>query len=326
MSIIIANNDSDGFYIISDTKINFNEERQPFQKHNSFLMETIKAYGLIKTIIIRGDVTICFAGDDIKIADFTVNKIRSYLCSHHTNSSPNGLLNIVKKCYDHEDNLCNGRHICDFILATSTNHGIEVYSFKDNINCVAADKAYIRNQDVYRAYIDFNEKDFYTSPTCVSHDKILVEVNTSIKFTPKDEVEQDTELLKTQIEKLKLVVDSGKFKDVDSPIIGVYYNTQRKRFEYLNDIQYAPHLELPTDGNSHSIDITPSSNGENYEILSFMGFEGIIIKYYSLNFSIVYLFTSYYLDKGISDFNNLLLPIRSETIINDISIALTQKN
>lgn len=52
MLIIIANNDEKGFYIISDTKITYNEDKQPCLIPEP-LKSAIKKYGMEKTNIIK---------------------------------------------------------------------------------------------------------------------------------------------------------------------------------------------------------------------------------------------------------------------------------
>lgn len=318
MSIAIANNDEDGFYIISDTRIIFDEDRFPSQVPIE-LKKNIEIYGMLKSIIIGGKIVFCFVGNNINNADKVAERIRELYCI--SGNTYEDIYDEVLNLYNSGENLNDeGEHICDYILAFLINEKVVLNVFKDVSIVRNAHKCYIGNFDVYKKFHDLDVERDVLKPFYMENDVMIVEATASIKFTPVGDVEQDTDLLKTKIQKLKSIVDIGFYNDVDSPIIGVYYNTQRKQFEYYYDRIYEIHSQVPSNGQDTPITITQYINGENYEIKPFNYTEGLIIYNYTLNSSVVYLYTDRYLKEGITDFNNLLLPITFDGFVDENNI------
>lgn len=323
MSIVIANNNDNGFYIISDTKITFDEDKNPCQIKEP-LKSNLKKYGILKTVILKGVVALSFAGTDIKIADRTVSHLRKLMSASVTFQE---IYDTVKKDFESPENIdSNGSHKCDFILAMVMNGRPTLALFNDNSCAKDVKSCYIGNAEVYKRYRDYNVAENFLPP-CGNETGLHVEVTFNRKFIPKGAIEQDIDEMKTQILRLKEIVDLGiksdskHESDVDSPIICVYFNTQRKQLEYYNDRIYESHGVIPYDGQDHAIDINPYRSGESYSIIPFKYFEGVIIYYPWFNQSVVYFFTNDYLKLGIEDYNHLLLPIWSPKKITEKDLS-----
>lgn len=316
MSIVIANNDEKGFYIISDTKLTLDEDKMPCQIKEP-LRTNLKKYGIIKTIIIRRDIAISFAGNDIRIADEIIKDLRGRIYSPNMGIDYTELEEIVRNKFENEKNLnADGTHKCDFILSFLNGDEIKLIQFND-YGIREIKKGYIGNSEVYKRFVDY---DLEKLPD-LSYSKsntIPVEVSVNIKFTPLGDEEQDTEEMKSKIQRLKEIVDLGiksdiyHSTDVGSPVIGVYYNTQRKQFEYFYDMIFEVHREIPKDGCVYPVNINLYHSGESYTIKPFQYNQGIIIYYPFLRKSIIYLCTIDYMQLGIDDYNNLLLPLERE--------------
>lgn len=319
MSIVMATNDEDGFYIISDTKITFDEDRFPSQVPIE-LKKNIEKYGMVKSIIIGGTIVFCFAGENINNADKVAKRIRELLCI--SGITYEDIYDEVLNLYNSSDNLKeDGKHICDYILAFLIQERVSLNVFKDSVISRNVKKCYIGIADVYKAFHDLDVDGIIPNTDCITKNTTLVEVTTNIKFTPKGEVEQDTYLMKSKMQKLKSIVDLGCYNDVDSPIISVYYNTQRKQFEYYYDKIYEVHNQILSNGKDTPVMITPYSNGENYEVKPFNHTEGLIFYNYISNCSVAFLYTDIYLKKGITNFNNLLLPVCFNGLIDENNIT-----
>jgi hypothetical protein len=315
---VIANNDEDGFYIISDTRIILGGNRFPSQVPIE-LKKNIETYGMVKSIIIGGKIVFCFAGNNINNADKVAERIRElYYVSGNTYED---IYDEVLNFYNSSENINDeGEHICDYILAFLINDKVVLNVFKDVAIGSRVNKCYIGNCDVYKGFHDLDVDRNISKPVYIGNDAMIVEVITNIKFTPVGDIEQDTDLLKSKMQELKSIVDSGFYNDVDSPVIGVYYNTQRKQFEYYYDKIYEVHGQVPSNGQDTPITITQYTNGENYEVKPFKHTEGLIIYNYTLNSSVAYLCTDIYLKEGITDYNNLLLPISFDGFVDENNI------
>ena len=323
MSIVIANNNENGFYIISDTKITFDEDKNPCQIREP-LKSNLKKYGILKTVILKGVVALSFAGTDIKIADRTVSHLRKLMSTPVTFQE---IYDTVKKDFESPENIdSDGNHKCDFILAMVMNGHPTLALFNDNSCAKDVKSCYIGNAEVYKRYRDYNVAENFLPP-CGNETGLYVEARLNIILTPEGDIEQDTDEMKTQILRLKEIVDLGiksdskHESDVGSPIIGVYFNTQRKQLEYFYDMIYEPHGVIPCDGKEHVININSYHSGESYSIIPFKYFEGVIIYYPWFNQSVVYFFTNDYLKLGIEDYNHLLLPIWSPKKITEKDLS-----
>lgn len=328
MSIVIANNDEKGFYIISDTKLTLDEDKMPCQIKEP-LRTNLKKYGIIKTIIIRRDIAIAFAGNDIRIADEIIKDLRGRIYSPNMGIDYTELEEIVRNKFENEKNLnADGTHKCDFILSFLIADEIKLIQFND-YGIREIKKGYIGNSEVYKRFIDYDLEKLpnlgYSKPNTIT-----VELTFDMKFTPVDDEEQDTEEMKSKIQRLKEIVDLGiksdscHSSDVGSPIIGVYFNTQRKQFEYFRDAVYEVHSEVPIDGNAHPININLYHSGEYYTINPFLYNQGVIIDYPFFKKSIIYLYTIDYIELGIDDYNNLLLPLEKGYPINENDIKAVE--
>lgn len=323
MSIVIANNNENGFYIISDTKITFDEDKNPCQIKEP-LKSNLKKYGILKAVILRGVVALSFAGTDIRIVEGTVSHLRKLMSAPVTFQE---IYDTVKNHFESPENIDSaGSHKCDFILAMVINGRPTLALFNDNSCGKDVKSCYIGNAEVYKRYRDYNVDENILQP-CGNEKGLYVEARLNIKLTPEGDIEQDTDEMKTQILRLKEIVDLGiksdskHESDVGSPIIGVYFNTQRKQLEYFYDMIYESHGVIPCDGQDHAIDINPYHSGESYSIIPFKYFEGVIIYYPWLNQSVVYLLTNNYLKLGIEDYNHLLLPIWSPKKITEKDLS-----
>lgn len=323
MSIVIANNDETGFYIISDTKITFNEDKYPCQIQEP-LKSNIKKFGMLKTIIFRGCVALSFAGNDIRLIDNVISSIRDIMYSQLP-ATFEDVFNLVAKMYDNPDNINDdGTHKCDYILAFTFDGKVSLNTFKDAGIIKNIKKSYIGNADVYKDFCDLDLSTTISYPNCPSGKGILIDyAYIDMKFTPEGDLEQDTDEVYSKIRRLKNIVDLGRRNDekhesnVGSPIIGVYYNTQRKQFEYYYDKVYEVHGHIPSDGKEHAINISLTSSGESYDIAPFRHTEGVIAYYHFLDYSVAYLCSDEYIKMGINDYKNLLLPIYFKGYIDE---------
>lgn len=308
MSIVIANNNQDGFYIISDTKITIHADK----RIDNALLYNIQQYGMLKTIIFNGVAALSFAGNDLHIVNHLVKKLREIFEMPIT---PEDVYSTVESFFNSQVNLNpDGTHKCDFILATVQNETPCLYSFKDDFCIKNVKSCYIGNSDVYKRYKDFDLSKLASDFKC-PEGYIGIELSASIKCTQNGDIKQDTDEMKKQIMRLKNIVDLGIKKnhkhktDVGSPIIGVYFNTQRKQLEYFSDIIYEAHSIELSDGKPHKITINQYNNGEHYYIIPFKNYLGIIIYYPVINSSVIYFCTEDYKKNGIDDYYYLLLPI-----------------
>lgn len=307
MSIIIANNDENGFYIISDTKLTFNEDKFPCQIKEP-LKTNLKKYGTIKTIIINPNVALSFAGDDIQIADdmILVFKNISKPCTSED------IYNIIKNEFNSQKNLNpDGSHKCDFILATVVDNKPSLSVFKDDGCTRNVTRCYIGNSEVYKKYKDYNVSEILAN-TYSDNDCMHAEI--SLTFTPIDQKDNVINTMRQQMRRLKGIVDLGCKKDakhttdVDSPIIGVYFNTDRKQLEYYHDIIFEMHTTFIPDGIKRPL-IDCNTSKEVYEIIPIDYSYGVIIYHHIFDISIIYFRTIDYLNQGIDTYNNLLLPL-----------------
>ena len=313
MSIIIAKNCNDLFYIISDTKITLDDDKIPCQIKDP-LKSNLKKFGTIKTIIIKGVVALAFAGEDISLADDLILKLKELIYTDKEKTLQD-IYELVKYEYDSAKNKNGNSHKCDYILAVLNQEKVSLFCFKDDINTKEVERCYIGDYETYKLFCDRDLEKSIPIANYVDKNKIYIESDINIKMTLEGEIEQKTEKMKEDMIKLKEIVDLGYKNDykhkstVGSPIVGVYLNTQRNQFEYYYDIIYNSHIEMKPDGTTHAITISEYSNGEYYTITPFKHTEGIIINYHFLKYSVSYIYTDYYLKLGIKDYNNLLLPI-----------------
>lgn len=313
MSIIIANNDDKGFFIISDTKVSFNEDKIPFLLKEP-LKTNLKRYGILKTIIIGGKIVFGFVGENLNIVDKTVYEIRKFYNINGINSEK--IHELVLKNFSHKDNIKDdGFHKCDFILAILEKDKPFIFVYNDKKIYKNITNAYIGNCNVYKQYINFEENCNVTYE--LSKNNMACEFFVLAKFTPEGDLDQDLNEMHDKMITLKSVVDRGTksdykhVSDVDSPIIGVYHNIQRNQFEYFYSIVYETHSVFPMDGKSHEIGIRmPYISGEHYEIIPINHFEGIIIYNKITNIKVRYSLSDVYIKNyEITDFSNLSLPI-----------------
>lgn len=304
MSIVIAdNNNIADFYIISDTKIVIDESSIPYTIPPK-LAFNIQKYGLIKTIIINNYFVVGFAGDIIVANEF-IGYLR-YISSQ--NADPIEMLKIAKLYYD--NNIKSTESKCDFLIAIYYLENISLYKFSDNNSCVSIKRGYIGDSSVYKNFMDYSEMIIPPKKELISSNKVLVEVQ--VKFhdiTIDGEKYQNTEAMRSDINKLKEIVDRGGNTYVGSPIIGVYFNMERKQFEYLTDKVYNVHGELSTNGEATSININQYHSGESYDISPVLFNQGIVITYWNFALNVAYLYTYDYKDLGINDLEYLLLPL-----------------
>lgn len=117
MSIAIAKNSAKEFYILSDTKIQF--ENDYSEGADKYLKEEIKKWGMVKSIIISSDIVLSFAGDNIELVDSLVHKIRLALFKNKRLMYVE-IVDIVKQHFELEENISREgeiyNHKCYYIL------------------------------------------------------------------------------------------------------------------------------------------------------------------------------------------------------------------
>lgn len=305
MSIIIANNSSiDDFYIISDTKIYIDESTMPCIIHEE-LAQNIRKFGLIKTIIITRHFSVSFAGDII-----IANEFIGYLRDIATRiSNPIEMLNFAHLYYDSKIKSIKSK--CDFIIAIYSIEKISLYKFSDNASCVLIKRGYIGDSSVYKNFVDYSEiKIEPKREFTYNKSSIFCEIQLDfLDITPDGEKYQNLESMRSDMRRLKDVVDRGDNIYVDSPIIGIYFNKEREQFEYCPDIIYAVHGEMKNNGEITPVNINQYHSGESYEISHVWYNKGVVITYKYTNICVPYLYTYDYKDLGISDLEHLLLPL-----------------
>lgn len=297
MSIVYFENTEEEFFIISDTKICLEGYTEKFIE-NSELLQNIQIFGLLKSLILKNDIVLSFAGNNIAGLNELIEKIILF-----SGKYVNELINLVKDYWEEKFVTDNNETELDLILSIKTSHGIKVFCFNEKFNGEEIKKGYIGNNEFYR---DFrNGKVIKRTPEYLDEKIIEAEFNLEIQFLNQQECPK----LSKTINSMRIISRLG-YNDILEPFIGVYYNNERNQFEYYEEQVYGGYISL--DSNSSEpvpLKVNEETRGDNYSIEAIEYRKGILYRNNLLKHSVMYVQSTMYKEDDAQEFYNFFVPI-----------------
>lgn len=297
MSIVYFENTDEEFFIVSDTKICLEGYTEKFIE-NSEILKSIKMYGMLKSLILRENIVLSFAGNNIAGLNELIENIIIF-------PSPivEKLIDFVKKYWEERFlNSCNESEL-DLLLTIKTNKGIKVFCFNEEFCGKEIRQGYIGNNEFYR---DFrNGKKIKRKPEYV--DENIIEVEPCFRII--NENQKMCQNLSKTISRMRDISRLG-YDDISEPFIGVYYNFDRNQFEYYEEQIYSGYVSLEKNNpNLVQLKVNNETRGDNYTVESIEYRKGVLYRNYLLEHSVMYVRSNTYEKDEAQEFYNFFLPI-----------------